>query len=240
MEIIPVKTPILNPPKDDLWEILKDALPKLQDGDIVLITSKVVSIDEGRYIPCSEIKNKDDLIYAEADYSLPRESTPNKNAILTLKHNLLIPSAGLDESNANDHYILLPEDPKASAKKLWEKMTQYFQIKNLGVIITDSTSHPLRYGVVSMSLGFWGFCPLRDYRERTDLFGRGFEMSQTNIPDSLAATAAVSMGEGDEQKPMVIARNVPDIKFSNQDHTSDFLIPEQQDLFYPLLQQFYK
>lgn len=196
MEIIPIKLPILQPPKDDLLVALETSLPSLQDGDIILVTSKVVSIDEGACVPCGDVKNKDDLIEAQADHSLPREMTPDKRAILTIKHNTLIPSAGLDESNANDHYILLPEKPQESAQKIWLFLRKKHNIQNLGVIITDSTSNPLRYGVVSVSIGFFGFHPLRDYRDRKDLFGREFEMSQTNIPDSLSAIAAVSMGEG--------------------------------------------
>lgn len=239
MQSLPIKTRTLCPPKDNLFEALDEVLPPLQEKDILVITSKVVSIDEGRCISFDHVSDKDALIEKEADFSLPRDSVPNRMAVLTLKHHMLIPSAGIDESNSDGYYVLLPSDPFVSAKKIWEHYRQRFGLKEFGVIITDSTSHPLRYGVVSMSLSFWGINPLRDYRGQKDLFDRQFAMSQTNIPDSVSAWAGFLMGEGAESTPAVLLRDVPGIEFTTQDYSQSFLIPTEQDLFYPLLKIFH-
>ena len=118
MQIIPIKTRKIIPPQDNLYPILNQYCPKLKNGDILLITSKILAIHQGQCIPVKNIKDKDKLIKSEANISIPRKECPGQYAILTIKNNTLIPSAGIDESNALNHYILWPKNPEKEAKKI--------------------------------------------------------------------------------------------------------------------------
>lgn len=224
------------PPKDDLWDLLS-AIKNLDENSVVAVTSKVVSIGEGQCILLENI-SKDKLIAEEADKYLPRR--PEDLTMYTIKNNLLVAAAGVDESNGKGFYILWPKDPEASAKKIWQFLKEKFNIKNLGVIITDSRVTPLRRGVVGVAISYFGFKPLKDYRGRTDLFGRKFEMETSDIPDSLATAAVLEMGEGAECQPIAVISDVPYIEFIQEKYIPKnpdlaFEIPEKEDLFYPFL-----
>lgn len=237
MIIKAIKTRKFIPPKDDLWELLSK-VKSINENSVVAVTSKVVSIGEERCIPVSKI-DKDDLVKQEADKYLPRKFVPEELVMYTLKNNMLIASAGVDESNGAGFYILWPKDPNKSAKRIWQFLKNKFKLKNLGVIITDSRLIPLRGGVVGYSIGYFGFKPIKDYRGKLDLFGREFKMETSNIPDSLASAAVLEMGEGKESQPIAIISDIPDIKFINKKYidTGDnsFEIEEKKDVFYPFL-----
>src|SRR5205814_1858990 len=113
-------------------------------------------------------------------------------------HHTLIASAGIDESNGNGYYILWPEQIQQVAKEIWEHVRKTKNIQNLGVIITDSHSLPLRWGVLGVAIGFFGFMPLTDLRGKMDIFGRSLIMTRQNIPDAIAGAGVYFMGEGDE------------------------------------------
>lgn len=236
MRIQAIKTRKFLPPKDDLWDLLS-GIKKLKENSVVAVTSKVVAIGEGRCIPLGSIE-KDELIAKEADKYLPRK--PNELTMYTVKNNLLVAAAGIDESNADGYYILWPKNPELSAKKIWEFLKKKFKLKNFGVIITDSRVTPLRRGVLGMAISYFGFKPLRDYRGTKDLFGRKFEMETTDIPDCLATAAVLEMGEGAECQPLAVITDVPYVEFIEEkykpkDPDSSFEIPEKEDLFYPFL-----
>ncbi len=238
MVIKAIKTRKFMPPKDNLWDLLS-AIKILKEYSVVAVTSKVVSIGEGQCIPLSSIE-KDELIKKEADKYLPRELVPNKWAIYTMKNKILVASAGIDESNANGYYILWPKNPASSAKKIWEFLRKKFNLKNLGVIITDSKINPLRRGVVGVAISYFGFKPFKDYRGEKDLFGRKFEMETTNMPDSLATAAVLAMGEGSEQTPFAVIMDIPYVEFIQKKYKPksgdyDFQMPEKEDRYYAFL-----
>jgi putative folate metabolism gamma-glutamate ligase len=212
----------------------------LKEKDIIIVTSKVVSIWQGRCVPMAEYPNKDELVVNEADWYLPRKFVPGAWCAHTMKNNVFIPSAGIDESNAAGYYILWPRDVKHIARELWLWLKKKYRIKDLGVIITDSHTIPLRRGVLGISLAHYGFVPLKDYRGKPDIFGRELKMTQTNIADGLAAAAVVLMGEGSECTPLAIIRDVPSIQFvprplKSRKPFSSFEIKTKEDLYYPLL-----
>jgi F420-0:gamma-glutamyl ligase len=213
MNIQPIRTRLVRPPEDDLWDVLAGALPPVPEGAVVAVASKIVSIGEGRCVPVEAVPSKDDLIRREADRYLERDQTPGGVAMLTVTRNLLAPSAGVDASNGGGYYVLWPADPAASARRIWRFLRERFGLKRVGVVVADSHSIPLRRGVVGGALASWGFHPLRDYRRTPDLFGRPLRVSQTNLPDGLAAAAVVVMGEGAEQTPVALITDVPDIRF---------------------------
>ena len=133
--------------------------------------------------------------------------------MLTIKENILIPTSGIDESNANGYYILRPEKLYKAAKEIYNFIKKNYKLKQFGIIISDSHTTPLRNGVMGIGLSYYGFHPLKDYRGKKDIFGRELKMSQTNIVDSLAACAVYVMGEGNEQTPIAIIEDAGDIKF---------------------------
>jgi len=235
LKIIPVKTRIFHPPRDDIFDLMENFLPKLQEKDVVLITSKIVAIHQGRCFLKQKIKNKISLIKKEADFFLPSK---NKDVVLTIKNNTFIASAGIDESNADGYLIAWPKNPQNFAKKIWQKLREKFNIKNLGIIITDSHLTPMRSGVLGISIGFFGFNPLLDYRGKKDIFGRQIKFSQLNLADSLSAMGVLVMGEGNEKKPIAIIRNANFLEFSDQTFP-DFFIPKKEDLFSPILENFF-
>lgn len=238
MQILPVKTRILRPPKDDLLAALDDALPPIREQDVVLITSKVVSIHQGRCIPTKDVPDKDKLIKQEADAFLSRSECPDGLIMITIKNNTLIATAGIDESNALGHYILWPTDIQATAHMIWSHLRNMHSVQNIGVVITDSHSVPLRLGVLGIAIGFFGFEPLINHQGRPDLFNRITHWSQSNIPDALAAAAVLVMGESNEQTPVAIARDVPGITFTNKDCYHQWVIERKKDIYYPLLKVF--
>ncbi len=234
MKVAAIKTRKFLPPKDNLWELLSTNIKILNENSIVAVTSKVVSIGEGRCMPFSKM-TKDELAIKEADKYIPRNVSPGGWILHTIKNNMLIASSGVDESNGADYYTLWPKNPQRSAKKIWEFLRKQFKVNNLGVIITDSRLIPLRRGVVGIAIGYYGFKPLKDYRGTQDLFGREFRMETSNLPDSLATSAVLEMGEGAESQPIAIISDVPDLKFSTKDESNILTISEKEDMFYPFL-----
>lgn len=226
------------PPKDDLWGVLKESITSISENSILCISSKVVSISEGRCIEIGSI-SKDELIKKESERYVERSYSPY-GKMHTITQGIFITNAGIDESNGNGYYILWPKDPKESARKIWKYLKKEFKVKNIGVVVTDSRAAIGKRGSVGMALSYCGFKPLKDYRGENDLFGRKFKASQLNLPDNLAAASALVMGEGDEQTPLVICEDVFGIEFipgeynSNKPYSS-YEVPMEEDLFSPFL-----
>jgi F420-0:gamma-glutamyl ligase len=246
MIIKPIKTRQFMPPKDDLFELIKGGLtplsagsdPKaLKEGSILVITSKIVSIWQGRCLKIEDVPDKDELIKKEADLYLPREKVPKGWVMLTMKHGIMIPTAGIDESNARGHYILWPEKPFATARKIYNFIKKEYRLKKFGIIISDSHTVPLRWGTMGIALSYWGFWPLKDYRGTKDIFGRTMKISQLNIADSLATAGVLAMGEGKEQTPMAVIKDIPFVKFGNFNFLkkNPLAIARNHDIYGPLL-----
>ncbi|MFW6283194.1 MAG: coenzyme F420-0:L-glutamate ligase [Minisyncoccales bacterium] len=233
MNFIPIKTRVFQPPKEDLFEILDQYLPKIEEKDIIFIASKVVAISEERCVKADE-KIKNALIKKEAEKMM---EGIDPGFFLTIKQNTMIANAGIDESNGGEYLILWPKDSFSSARKIRNYLKEKHQVKNLAVIITDSHTTPMRRGVIGISIGFDGINPLLDHRGKKDLFNREINVSQSNVVDALTATAVLKMGESNESTPIVILKNA-EVEFSEKDYKQDFRIPFEEDLFYPLLKYF--
>lgn len=234
MEFLPIKTCILYPPQDDIYSLFDDSFPPLQDWDVLFITSKIVAIHQWRCVSIVE-NNKDELIKSEAQSYLKNEKIW---LYLTITNNILIPSAGIDESNSDGYYILFPQNLDSEVKKLANFLKEKYQIQKLWIVITDSTSQILKLGVVGTALYSYGFHPLIDRRGSKDLFGKELAITRVNVVESLSAMAVFLMGESSEQTPMLIARWVPHIQFSDSAQFQESLIEPQNDLYAPLLSVF--
>lgn len=234
MRIEAIKTECVSEPQS--IEVFIDRfLPTLSERSVVAITSKVVSVCEGRVVPQNSISKKE-LIEREADRIL---ATPTKehDIVLTYKHRLLIPSAGIDESNGNGCYILYPQDPFQSAYRIYTHLIQHHHLKECGVLITDSHTTPLRRGVTGVALAWWGFNPVASYVGQSDLFGRPLKVTCINLGDALAVSAVLTMGESSECTPLAVATDIPHIVFDQQTHSAeDLCIDPNEDLYRPLLE----
>lgn len=227
MQFIPIQTRVILPPQDDLLTVLKESITELKEGDVVLLSSKVVAIGEGR-TALQEESDKWALIKAEADIVIETSYRPWP---LTVTRHTFLGASGIDESNGNGYLILLPADCFASAKYLHEFLTTTYGLKELGVIITDSRSLPFRYGATGVALGWFGISPLLSHIGKPDLFGREFKYERSNIVDGLASGATVVAGETNECTPIVIARSVPNLVFTNEDTRDQLFAPFSDDTF---------
>lgn len=236
MHVRPLKTHAIAP-SESLHTILDVYVPVLPERAILFITSKVVSLCEGRVVAKEGI-DKALLVRENAEAYLKSPSGVSEIQ-LTIKQNILIPSAGIDESNGNGKYILYPEDVQKSAASIWEFIRQRDSIRDFGVVITDSHLTPLRRGVVGIGLGWCGFKATNSYVGKPDCFGVPLRVTAVNVIDALAAAAVFCMGEGSEQTPLAIITDAAKITFQNSPPTpmevKELSIPLKEDIFAPLL-----
>lgn len=216
MQVIPFKTHKISP-QEDLFGILDKYLPKLGQNSVVAVTSKIVSLCEGRVVAIDESnpEQKDTLIESEAAWFLPRNENPY-NVSLTITKGMLSAGAGIDESNGNGYYILWPENPQESANRIREHVVKTTGIEDIGVIITDSKTTAMRWGVTAIALAFSGIKPLKNYINTPDIYGRPFVFEQMSIIDNLACSAALVMGEGAEQTPLSVITDIPMVEFTRK------------------------
>lgn len=234
MEITALKTHKIEV-TDSLQEIL-DKYVVAKEEYIIAITSKIISVLQGRVIPKDEADKKS-LVYEEADAVLEEEN--NHGTLLTIKNGILIPSAGIDESNACESYILYPKEIQQTACWVWNYLRQKHSVEKLGVIITDSHTMIMRCGVSGIALGWCGFEPLYSYIGKLDIYNNPLKITQLNILDSLASAAVYTMGEGNEQTPMAVIKEAPKISFldrvPNLEEQAAITISLEEDIYAPLL-----
>jgi putative folate metabolism gamma-glutamate ligase len=234
MLVMTIKTHKIQP-GESIFNLLDTYVTGLYENCVVAIASKIISICENQLLLKNEVKNKMTAIHKESEYCF---ATPQKQTdfCLTLKNHRLIPNAGIDESNCNNFYVLLPKKPQLTAKKIWEYLRKKHHLKTLGIIITDSNITPLRAGVTGIAIGWCGFRPIYSYIGKKDIFGRTLKVTQINLLDSLATTATLVMGEGGEQTPIaIISQLSTKIVFQNHIPTKkeekDTCITPEKDLF---------
>jgi putative folate metabolism gamma-glutamate ligase len=236
-----IKTHKITQEDRDIFVILDKYVEKVEEESVIAITSKIISITEGNILKISDSKNKEEkeeLVKQNSALYLPFASS-KYDISFTITNNILSASAGIDESNGNGYYILWPKDAQTTVNKIREYLTKKFNLQNLGVIITDSKTTPLRWGVTGISLAHSGFSALYDYIGTPDLFGRAFVYEKLNIADSIATAAVLEMGEGSEQTPIAVLSNIKNIEFQSRNPTEEELdssiISMEDDLFAPFL-----
>jgi putative folate metabolism gamma-glutamate ligase len=241
MQIVPIKTHKITEKDTDIFNVLDTYINNLEDGSIVVVTSKIVSICEGsirKINDSTEAVDKEELVKEESEYFIDK-SENSYGMFLTITQNLLIPTAGIDESNGNGYFILWPKDAYRSANLIREHLVEKFGVQNIGVIITDSKTTPLRWGTTGVAIAHSGFEALKDYIGKPDLFDRQIRVTKSNIADGLAAGAVAVMGEGLEQTPLAVISDISNIKFTNHNATEneikEFKISLDEDIYSPIL-----
>lgn len=211
---------------DKLSKILDDYLPMIEENSVVAIASKIVGICEGRVVKIISDEKRDEqkseLAKQEAEYYLPREFN-QYGFMISINQGILVASAGIDESNSDGGFALWPENPQKSANEIREYLTRKHNLKQLGVILTDSKLTPLRWGVTGVSIAHSGFEALNDYIGKSDLFGRTMRAEKANVADSLATAAVAEMGEGDEQQPLAVITDAKFVQFQDRNPTPEEL-----------------
>ena len=210
---------------ENLESFIFEHIPRLKDGSILVVTSKIVALAERRTATPEE---KVKIIKNESEWAVP-----TKYVWLTIKDGMFMAAAGIDESNAKGKIILLPKDSFKAAARLRMALLKRYKIKRLGILITDSRVLPLRAGVVGVALGYAGFGGIKDYRGSADLFGRKLKMTRVDIADSLATSAVLLMGEGKERNPLAIIEDAP-VEFRDRINRKELIIPVADDLYVPL------
>jgi len=232
---------------DDLITIiltsLKTAHFDLQDNDVVVITSKIISKSEGKRVDLKTVEpNAEALELADEVNKDPRvvelvlrESTmvsrkaPN---VLITQHRLgfVSANAGIDQSNVgeDEHVLLLPDDPDKNAEDIRRQLSESLNVK-IGVVISDSHGRPFRMGNVGVAIGVAGLPALLDLRGDTDLFGRELRASIQGYADMIASSANLVSGEGNEGRPVTVVRG---LQFTDTEgRASDLNRPPEQDLY---------
>ena len=219
---------------DNLIKFIPPEIKKIIEDSVLVITSKIVALSEGRVVVVRDEKTLEKIIRKESQFAMK-----TKYVWLTIKDGMVLASAGVDKSNANGKIILLPKDSFKIASQLRLKLMKYYKTKNLGIIISDSRLLPLRAGVVGVALGYAGFKGVRDYRGKNDLFGRKLQFSRTDIADSLATSAVLLMGEGSERQPLALITRAP-VEFVTKINKKELAINPKEDVYQPLFEKIKK
>jgi putative folate metabolism gamma-glutamate ligase len=218
-----------------LTELIDIYIPKQQNRSILAITSKIISIAEGRIVPIGSVP-KDTLVIDEAEWYIPRSSS-KYDVMLTINQSMMIAASGIDESNANGNYVLWPTNSYQSAEIVWNHIRKRDAIQDVGVIVTDSRNTPARWGAIGVGLSYCGFEPIKNYIGTPDIFGRKLVMTKASLLDGIAAAAVVVMGEGSELTPFAQITELPDIIFQDRPPTLEEIealkIDKEDDLYAP-------
>ena len=236
MIIKSIKTHKITNKDNNLFKILDQYVIGVKERSLLVIASKIVAITQGRVVDPSKI-NLDKLIEKEADFYIDK-NLHKSNLYITLKENILTFSSGIDESNGNGYLVLWPNDPQHVANRMRTYLKKRFNLKKVGVIITDMSALPLKWGVIGGALAYSGFKPLKDLRGKPDIFGKKYKFTKVGILNGLAAAASVVMGEGNEQTPLAKIEDLPFVEFTDHNPTKSelkgLIITPEEDMFGPL------
>jgi len=194
-------------PGDDLAALIVAAAPWLADGDVLVITSKVVSKVEGRLV---EVPTDGPEREAARDALLEKETARpvarrGSTRIVATHHGFVLASAGIDASNVDrSRLVLLPVDPDASARRLRTELRERFG-RRVAVVVTDTMGRPWRLGLTDVAIGAAGVEALRDHSGEVDAYGNELFITQMAVIDELAAAGELVKGKHD-QVPVAVVR----------------------------------
>lgn len=206
-----------------------DGARGLRDGDIIVVTSKIVSKADGRIIPVAE---RDAAMSAETTEVIATKSSPRGvTRIVRNRHGVVLAAAGIDASNApSGHVLLLPIDPDASAQRIRATVTSVLGL-SVGIVISDTLGRPWREGLTDAALGVAGLLPLDDHRGRLDAQGIPLEVTVIAIADEVAAAADLVKGKASGH-PIAVVRGLSHIVTADDGPGSAPLIRHpNEDLF---------
>ncbi|MEU7424536.1 coenzyme F420-0:L-glutamate ligase [Streptomyces sp. NPDC040750] len=191
-------------PGDDLAKLIAAAGPGLADGDVLLVTSKIVSKAEGRIVRADD---REAAIDAETVRVVARRGTLR---IVENRQGLVMAAAGVDASNTPaGTVLLLPEDPDASAQAIRDGLRDLLGV-NVGVVVTDTFGRPWRAGLTDVAIGAAGVRVLDDLRGATDSYGNPLSATVVATADELAAAGDLVKGKA-AGRPVAVVRGLPHV-----------------------------
>ena len=216
-----------------------------EQGDIVVVTQKVVSKAEGRMVDLATVEPSDfarefaegagrdprlvELVLRES-VEVVREDRERGILITETRHGFVCANSGIDSSNVvgDETVTLLPEDPDGSARELLRRLRSETGIRELAVIITDTFGRAWREGHVNFAIGVAGMDPFMDYRGQPDAQSKVMAVTRIAVADEVAAASELVMGKVD-RVPVAIARGV---QYASGDGSARELVRERgYDLF---------
>jgi coenzyme F420-0:L-glutamate ligase/coenzyme F420-1:gamma-L-glutamate ligase len=207
-----------------LAAVQRDPAGPLADGDILVVTSKILSKVEGRAAPEDA---RDQVIAAETLRTVARRG-PTR--IVRTRTGLVLAAAGVDRSNtAPGTILLLPENPDRSAARLRAEL-QRRTGRRLGVVISDTAGRPWREGQTDQAIGSAGVRVVRRYAGELDEYGNRLEVTATALVDELAAAADLAKGKLGG-RPLAIVRGLGELVGDPAGGAADLVRPSQSDLF---------
>jgi coenzyme F420-0:L-glutamate ligase/coenzyme F420-1:gamma-L-glutamate ligase len=234
-----------------VWNAVESLGITLVDGDVLVVTSKILSRAEGRFVELPTVEpSRRALELADVAGKDPRvvelilrESTDVSRkapGVLVVRHRLgfVVANAGIDASNAvppdaplgsGPWALLLPKDPDTSAAAIRARLETQSRAR-IGVVVSDSFGRPFRLGTVGIAIGVSGLPPLWDRRGEPDLFGRPLEQTITALADQVAAAADLVAGQAAEGRPLVLVRG---LRFEPEDDrgAQALIRPRDEDLY---------
>jgi coenzyme F420-0:L-glutamate ligase/coenzyme F420-1:gamma-L-glutamate ligase len=249
LQLIPIAGIPLVKPGDDLAALIVEAALRtglsLQAGDIMVVTQKVVSKAEDRFVRLNDVRpSPRALELAEITGKDPRlvevilwdtaEVVRARPNLLIVAHHLgfISANAGVDHSNVGaqpDTVLRLPADPDASARRLRQRLRELTGAAP-AVVINDSHGRPWREGTLGTAIGVAGLVPVQDLRGHPDLFGYQLQYTTVGFADQVAAAASLVMGQAAEGLPVVLVRG---LAYQPGDEVSarQILRPPETDVF---------
>jgi coenzyme F420-0:L-glutamate ligase len=234
LEVLPVRGIGELRPGDDLAAVIAEHAT-LEDGDVLVVTSKVVSKVEGRLIL---LESTDPDVREAARQAAIESETVRVIAqrgplrIVQTRHGLVLAAAGVDASNvARDELALLPVDPDASAELLRESLRERLGVE-VAVIITDTMGRPWRDGLTDVAIGVAGIAAISDPRGEPDAYGNVLGVTRVAVADEIAAAADLVKGKLSGIPVAVVRGLAPDGKLPDDGNGSRELIrPAADDMF---------
>jgi coenzyme F420-0:L-glutamate ligase/coenzyme F420-1:gamma-L-glutamate ligase len=201
----------------------------LRDGDVLVVTQKVVSKAEGRLVPidADDPRSHKGLVEEEAVRVLRRRGDL---VITETRHGFVCANSGVDLSNVERGYAaLLPIDSDRSARRIRDGLRAHLAIE-VGVIVSDTFGRPWRKGLTDVAIGVAGIAAVVDLRGTDDALGRAMQVTEVAVADELASAAELVMGKS-AGIPVAVIRGV-DAEWLRDASVADEIVrPPQEDLF---------
>ncbi|HLB70832.1 MAG: coenzyme F420-0:L-glutamate ligase [Candidatus Methanoperedens sp.] len=239
-EAITVENIPLIKPGDDIARVIAERA-KLEEKDIIIISSTIVSKSENRIFSLDGIKvtgraetiakkNSNDPRFVQIVLDESEEVLLDSPFLLVrMKNGSICVNAGIDRSNVEgqENVLLLPEAPDESAGRIRDSLFKLTG-KKVSVIITDTNGRAFRIGQTGAAIGITGIKPTRDWRGTKDLFGRVLEVKNEAVVDEIAGFGNFLMGEGNGGTPVVIIRGLN--LYHESSGIKELIRPEREDV----------
>ncbi|MEV4820413.1 coenzyme F420-0:L-glutamate ligase [Micromonospora sp. NPDC049274] len=218
---------------DDLAAVIATAAPWLRDGDVLVVTSKIVSKAEGRLVDVpadgpERLAAREEVLAGETARVV---ASRGPTRIVQTHHGFVMASAGIDASNVDKtRLVLLPVDPDASARELRTALRERYDL-DVAVIISDTMGRPWRNGLTDVALGVAGMPAIRDHRGEVDPYGNELQLTQMAVVDELAGAGELIKGKCDQVPVAVVRGYLAATRTDDFDGARALIRDAAQDLF---------